>query len=84
MNRMARDKDQGARMKKPGKQRESRETSAGETPSPNGDLQHRIRRRAYELWEQGGCQHGRDVEHWLRAEHELSNGQSDDRPPVRT
>lgn len=26
--------------------------------------------RAYQLWEQEGCPHGRDLEHWLRAEAE--------------
>jgi hypothetical protein len=30
-----------------------------------------IRRRAYELYEQDGGQHGRDREHWLRAEAEV-------------
>ena len=28
-------------------------------------------RRAYELYEQRGCQHGRDVDDWLLAENEL-------------
>ena len=40
------------------------------------DRHERIRRRAYELWEQGGCQHGMDTEHWLQAEKEISGGQS--------
>jgi hypothetical protein len=30
-----------------------------------------IARRAYELFVEGGSQHGRDVEHWLAAEREL-------------
>ena len=30
-----------------------------------------IRRRAYELYEQDGRQHGRDREHWFRAEAEV-------------
>lgn len=30
-----------------------------------------VRRRAYELWEQRGRQHGRDVDDWYRAESEL-------------
>ena len=30
-----------------------------------------IARRAYELFESGGCQHGHDLEHWLQAESEL-------------
>ena len=31
-----------------------------------------IARRAYELFLQQGAQHGRDLEHWLTAERELS------------
>jgi hypothetical protein len=30
-----------------------------------------IAARAYELFLRDGAKHGRDVEHWLRAEHEL-------------
>ena len=30
-----------------------------------------IRRRAYEIWEQRGCQHGRDADDWFRAESEI-------------
>ncbi len=30
-----------------------------------------IRRRAYELWEQGGGDHGRDHEHWHQATGEV-------------
>jgi hypothetical protein len=30
-----------------------------------------IATRAYELFLGDGARHGRDVEHWLRAEHEL-------------
>ena len=32
----------------------------------------RIRQRAYELWETRGYPHGRDLEHWLQAEREIS------------
>jgi hypothetical protein len=35
------------------------------------DIQ-RIQERAYALWLEEGCQHGRAHEHWLRAERELS------------
>jgi hypothetical protein len=28
--------------------------------------------RAYELWQQSGCAHGKDQEHWFQAERELS------------
>jgi hypothetical protein len=27
--------------------------------------------RAYELWQQDGCPHGKDQEHWFQAEREL-------------
>ena len=30
-----------------------------------------IARRAYELYEERGCEHGRDCDDWLLAEHEL-------------
>jgi hypothetical protein len=30
-----------------------------------------IRRRAYEIWEQRGCQHGKDADDWYRAESEI-------------
>ncbi len=30
-----------------------------------------VRRRAYELWEQRGRQHGRDADDWYRAESEV-------------
>ncbi len=36
-----------------------------------GDVQDQIRRRAYELWEKDGREHGRDAEHWLQAEWEV-------------
>ena len=35
------------------------------------NAEEEIRRRAYELYEQEGRQHGRDREHWLRAEAEI-------------
>lgn len=35
------------------------------------ELHDAIARRAYELFEQRGCQHGRDQDDWLQAESEL-------------
>lgn len=35
------------------------------------DLQARIARRAYELFEQRGREHGHDQEDWLRAEQDI-------------
>ena len=34
-----------------------------------------IRQRAYELYVEGGCQVGKDVEHWLQAEAEFNQSQ---------
>jgi hypothetical protein len=31
-----------------------------------------IRARAYAIWEQEGCPHGRDLDHWQRARSELN------------
>lgn len=36
------------------------------------ELIERIRERAYLLWESEGCEHGRDMEYWSRAEVELN------------
>ncbi len=50
----------------------------GEPDRPDGvndkdhDRADRIRRRAYEIWEEQGRPHGRDQEHWLQAEAELN------------
>jgi hypothetical protein len=35
------------------------------------DVQEQIRMRAYELYEQGGREDGRELENWLRAESEI-------------
>lgn len=37
------------------------------------DKAERIRRRAYEIYEQRGRQEGQEVEDWLRAEQEVSS-----------
>jgi hypothetical protein len=31
------------------------------------DFEQRVRRRAYDLWEEGGRQDGREQEHWFEA-----------------
>lgn len=41
------------------------------TNSSKTDIQQAIRARAYEIFQQRGCQHGHDLEDWLRAEAEL-------------
>lgn len=35
------------------------------------DLENAIRHRAYEIWQAEGQVHGRDLDHWLRAEAEV-------------
>ena len=35
------------------------------------DLEHRIRERAYAIWEAEGCVAGYEHDHWSRAEREL-------------
>jgi hypothetical protein len=38
------------------------------------DIEEAIRKRAYELWEQEGCPHGRSDEFWHAARAELKAG----------
>jgi len=38
----------------------------------NSGLQERIRTRAYELYEQRGCEDGRELDDWLQAEAEAA------------
>lgn len=38
----------------------------------HSEIAERVRERAYHIWEQEGRPHGRDVEHWRRAEAELT------------
>ena len=35
------------------------------------DIEQAIRVRAYELWSEGGCQHGQADAHWLVAQREI-------------
>ena len=44
--------------------------SANAIGTPQDTLEQ-IRRRAYELFEQRGCQHGFDEQDWLQAESEI-------------
>jgi hypothetical protein len=37
----------------------------------DGGLEHKIRVRAYEIWQMSGCLEGRADEHWAMAEREL-------------
>ena len=38
----------------------------------NDDLVLRVRERAYKIWEENGRPDGREIEHWLHAERDLS------------
>jgi hypothetical protein len=35
--------------------------------------EHRIRERAHSIWIEEGRPHGRDLDHWQRAHHELQH-----------
>lgn len=41
---------------------------------PKLPVQERIAKRAYELYEQRGWQHGQASDHWLQAEREILKG----------
>lgn len=38
----------------------------------SAEIEERIQKRAYELWEQSGRTHGHDLEHWLQARLEIT------------
>lgn len=40
--------------------------------SDTRELEHQIRQRAYELYEAGGRQEGRELDDWLRAEEAIT------------
>ncbi|KAF0117570.1 MAG: hypothetical protein FD149_1073 [Rhodospirillaceae bacterium] len=46
-------------------------------------LIERIRERAYQLWEAEGCEHGRDMEYWFRAEAQIAGEQADEQAPAQ-
>lgn len=47
------------------------------------DRHAKVSRRAYELWEQGGGEHGRHEDHWHQANLELQGGEGE-APPAHT
>jgi hypothetical protein len=51
-------------------------TASPSSFSPGGDDRHRVASRAYELYEERGGGHGNDMEDWLTAEREVSDGDS--------
>jgi hypothetical protein len=42
---------------------------------PDGDIRDAIARRAYEIFQARGGQHGYEIEDWLQAERELTGRQ---------
>jgi len=40
----------------------------------DGDLEEAIARKAYEIFEERGREHGKDLEHWLEAEAIIKSG----------
>ena len=53
----------------------TRFTTSQTTASPS-DLHERIRRRAYELYEERGREDGHDLADWLQAESEVTRRRS--------
>lgn len=45
--------------------------------------EHRIRLRAYEIWEEEGKPDGRAEEHWMRARRELESAPDPNEEPLR-
>ncbi|GJL53043.1 MAG: hypothetical protein NPIRA02_01750 [Nitrospirales bacterium] len=63
--------------KKKGRDVEVSETTQGSQEIPEvDDLRACIACRAHELFEQGGCCHGHDLDHWLQAEQEILGSKS--------
>jgi hypothetical protein len=48
-----------------------KKTKAAHRAADQPDLLAQIEKRAFELWEAGGCRHGKDLEHWFQAQREL-------------
>ncbi len=48
------------------------------------DLEQTIRERAYQIWEQEGCIHGRDKEHWHAAKLELTSAVEESAVAIET
>jgi hypothetical protein len=52
----------------------STQVETGEVSAVNSTRQEEIRRRAYEIYLEGGEQPGRELDDWLQAERELKRG----------
>ena len=51
--------------------REKKQQVLTQSVSSPDDLQEKIAWRAYQLYEEGGCVNGNDMNHWLKAEREI-------------
>ena len=47
---------------------------APEATANSQDVQSAIAQKAYDLWEQSGRIDGQDLEHWLEAERQVTQG----------
>ena len=52
-------------------EREKKQQVLRESVSSPDDLQEKIARRAYQLYEEGGSLNGNDMDYWLKAEREI-------------
>ena len=50
----------------------SSDTAGSDPPAASESAEDAVRRRAYELYLEGGGAPGRDVENWLEAEREIN------------
>jgi len=51
--------------------REKKQQVLTQSVSSPDDLQEKIARRAYQLYEEGGSLNGNDMDYWLKAEREI-------------
>jgi DUF2934 family protein len=51
--------------------REKKQQVLTQSESSPDDRQEKIAWRAYQLYEEGGCANGKDMDHWLKAEREI-------------
>jgi hypothetical protein len=66
------EKAKGTKPRQTGKKPASAPSDAPETERhAEPELYDRVQQRAYEIWEREGRPHGRDDEHWQRAEREI-------------
>lgn len=55
--------------------KKARTTSVRKRPGKHdGNLEEAIARKAYEIFEERGREHGKDLEHWLEAEAIIKSG----------